>query len=85
MISLGREPQDVGQKKYSAAERRQMLLGMLFSVAPPGLFVFWLWFLGLTPQAKYLSPLRGFGRIRIQRCAGFLAASNLALLSSCAN
>ena len=34
--------------------------GFHLSVAPPGLFVLWAGrFLGLTPQAKYLSPLRG--------------------------
>jgi hypothetical protein len=71
-ISLGREPQGNDMNKLKAAKRRQTIKGQSAADAaaaicrPSGLRVFvapasWgLRLLGLTPQAKYLSPLRGW-------------------------
>ena len=69
MISLGREPQGTtvptkedeprsgGETRSTRRESRTLRAG---SVAPPGLSrIFQCEILGLTPQAIYLSPLRG--------------------------
>ena len=63
-----------------------MALGLRFSVAPPGLVLNkWPRYLGLTPQANRLSPLRGlgpayrenqgFGRFNIHRTLGAMVNS----------
>ena len=65
-----------------------MALGLRFSVAPPGLVLNkWPRYLGLTPQANHLSPLRGlgpayrenqgFGRFNIHRTLGAMVNSDL--------
>jgi hypothetical protein len=67
MDSLGREPQDTEGKREKAAERRQNHRGdacrsrhNAHLPPPSGAFLLLsVRFLGLTPQAMDLSPLRG--------------------------
>jgi hypothetical protein len=74
-IAWGVSPRMVGQTKNPAAERRQMPLGLSFSVAPLGLTIYvWPWTLGLTPQAKYLPPLRGSRGFRSTHLGGIYPA-----------
>ena len=67
MLSLGREPQDSAPRIIIKPRRGDRLVLRrepqrlaTFSVAAPRLFnFFFIAYLGLTPQAKYMSPLRG--------------------------